>query len=312
MNETTPKISVIVPVYKAENYLHRCVDSLLAQTFQDFEILLVDDGSPDCSGEICDEYARKDKRVRVFHTPNQGVVAARAYGAKFSTGEWLTFVDSDDTLPNYCIEKGLQAKAGKDTNIIVGYYHQPPIKKVMVLSAVEYRKESIVGSPRVMLGMCAKFYHRSLLTSDDILMLPRDIIQGEDMLVNIKLSFSNQKDVVFLPLIIYNYNTNNQQSCMHTFKPTIEYIDRFHKLLYQCIPFSERGFYKNELLQAKIVSLRFIIHMTGNISWKRSHYYRTLNTELHSGFNMMWRDRLLLSFPRLYRFIYRLYKTIIR
>ena len=80
MNETTPKISVIVPVYKAEAYLHRCVDSILAQTFQDFEVLLIDDGSPDRSGEICDEYARKDRRVRVFHKENGGVTDARALG----------------------------------------------------------------------------------------------------------------------------------------------------------------------------------------------------------------------------------------
>ena len=76
----TPKISVIVAVYKAEAYLHRCLDSLLAQTFRDFEILLVDDGSPDKSGEICDEYAEKDVRIRVFHKENGGVGSARQCG----------------------------------------------------------------------------------------------------------------------------------------------------------------------------------------------------------------------------------------
>ena len=96
MNETTPKISVIVPVYKAEAYLHRCVDSLLAQTFTDFEVLLVDDGSPDRSGEICDEYARKDRRVRVFHKENGGVSSARNMGLDNARGEYVCFVDSDD------------------------------------------------------------------------------------------------------------------------------------------------------------------------------------------------------------------------
>lgn len=107
MNEMTPKISVIVPVYKAEAYLHRCVDSLLAQTFQDFEILLVDDGSPDKSGEICDEYARKDSRVRVFHKENGGVSSARNLGIENSNAEWVCFVDSDDWveddyISNFC------------------------------------------------------------------------------------------------------------------------------------------------------------------------------------------------------------------
>lgn len=102
MNETTPKISVIVPVYKAEAYLHRCVDSILAQTFQDFEVLLIDDGSPDRSGEICDEYARKDKRVRVFHKANGGVSSARNVGLDHARGEWISFVDSDDWVePDY-------------------------------------------------------------------------------------------------------------------------------------------------------------------------------------------------------------------
>ena len=96
MNETTPKISVIVPVYKAEAYLHRCVDSILAQTFQDFEVLLIDDGSPDRSGEICDEYARKDKRVRVFHKENGGVSSARNVGLDHARGEWIVFSDADD------------------------------------------------------------------------------------------------------------------------------------------------------------------------------------------------------------------------
>ena len=104
----TPKISVIVPVYKAEAYLHRCVDSLLSQTFQNFEILLVDDGSPDRSGEICDEYARKDSRVRVFHKENGGVSSARNMGLDNARGEWITFVDSDDFVsPTYLMDFGL-------------------------------------------------------------------------------------------------------------------------------------------------------------------------------------------------------------
>lgn len=93
-----PKISVIVPVYKAENTLHRCVDSILAQTFTDFELLLIDDGSPDRSGAICDEYEEKDPRVKVFHKPNGGVSSARNLGLDNAEGEWISFVDSDDWI----------------------------------------------------------------------------------------------------------------------------------------------------------------------------------------------------------------------
>lgn len=91
-----PKISVIVPVYKVEGLLARCVDSILAQTFSDFEVILIDDGSPDASGRICDEYAAKDSRVKVIHQNNSGAAAARNEGLKAAAGEYITFVDSDD------------------------------------------------------------------------------------------------------------------------------------------------------------------------------------------------------------------------
>lgn len=95
-----PVISVIVPVYKVENYLHRCIDSILSQSFTDFELLLIDDGSPDSCGRICDEYATKDERVRVFHKPNGGVSSARNLGLDNACGEWITFIDSDDYVDN--------------------------------------------------------------------------------------------------------------------------------------------------------------------------------------------------------------------
>ena len=93
-----PKISVIVPVYNVEKYLHRCVDSILAQTFNDFELLLIDDGSKDKSGAICDEYAAKDSRVRVFHKENGGVSSARNLGLENAKGDWIIFIDSDDWI----------------------------------------------------------------------------------------------------------------------------------------------------------------------------------------------------------------------
>lgn len=98
-----PKISVIVPVYNVEPYLRLCVNSILNQTFTDFELLLIDDGSTDYSGEICDEYASMDSRVKVFHTTNRGVSAARNLGINKASAEWITFVDSDDWMEKGCL-----------------------------------------------------------------------------------------------------------------------------------------------------------------------------------------------------------------
>lgn len=98
-----PAVSIIVPVYNVKKYLRRCIDSILAQTFTDIEVLLVDDGSTDGSGAICDEYAQRDNRVRVFHKKNGGVSMARNLGLDKATGKWVMFVDSDDEVtPQIC------------------------------------------------------------------------------------------------------------------------------------------------------------------------------------------------------------------
>ena len=103
-----PKISIIVPVYKVEQYLPKCIDSILSQTFTDFEVLLINDGSPDNSGKICDEYALNDSRIKVFHKENGGVSSARNFGIDNARGEWITFIDSDDYIQSGYIE-GLYA-----------------------------------------------------------------------------------------------------------------------------------------------------------------------------------------------------------
>ena len=93
-----PSISIIVPVYNVEKYLKKCIDSILNQSFQNFELILVDDGSTDSSGEICDEYALKDRRVLVIHKENEGLSSARNEGIKASSAEYVGFVDSDDYI----------------------------------------------------------------------------------------------------------------------------------------------------------------------------------------------------------------------
>ncbi len=118
-----PLISVIVPVYNVENYLRACVDSIIAQTYENLEIILVDDGSPDNCPAICDDYAKKDSRIRVIHKENGGLSDARNAGLSVMTGEYLMFVDSDDLLPK---------------NAVSALYNL----------AVEYNSELVIGSHR--------------------------------------------------------------------------------------------------------------------------------------------------------------------
>ena len=115
----TPKSSVIVPVYNVEIYLPRCIDSILSQSFTDFELILVDDGSPDNCGKICDEYALKDSRVRVFHKSNGGVSSARNLGLDNVRGEWVTFIDSDDYVEVDYLKELIDAQQKNQVDYVV-------------------------------------------------------------------------------------------------------------------------------------------------------------------------------------------------
>ncbi len=113
-----PVISIVIPVYNVEKYLPQCIESIIRQTFTDFELILVDDGSTDNSLKICKEYAARDSRITVFHQENLGVSRARNYGLKLAQGEWITFVDSDDWIDNDFL-RNFHIEQHQDADIIV-------------------------------------------------------------------------------------------------------------------------------------------------------------------------------------------------
>ena len=117
-------ISVIIPVYKVERYLPRCIDSILSQTYKNIELLLIDDGSPDLSGDICDEYAEKDPRVRMFHKENGGVSSARNLGLDEAKGDYIGFVDSDDYIAPGMYEKLVELIEDNNADIAVCGYQK--------------------------------------------------------------------------------------------------------------------------------------------------------------------------------------------
>lgn len=146
------KISVIIPIYKVEPYLRQCLDSVVNQTHRNLEIILVDDGSPDNCGAICDEYAAKDDRITVIHKENGGLSAARNDGMERATGEWITFVDSDDWCELDYYEQLLSEIDKQDHDVDVfcagGYYGEYDNKTVMVSSFVknvQYNHEEAEG-----------------------------------------------------------------------------------------------------------------------------------------------------------------------
>ena len=120
-------ISVIVPVYNVEAYLVRCIDSILVQSFEDFELFLIDDGSPDRCGAICDEYAKRDKRIHVIHQQNKGLSEARNAGiecALHSDSEWITFIDSDDWVHPKYLQALIECAARFDADLVIGEFEK--------------------------------------------------------------------------------------------------------------------------------------------------------------------------------------------
>ena len=128
-----PKISIIVPVYNCKKYLRQCLDSILSQTFKDWECLLIDDGSTDESGSICDEYARRDNRFAAYHKENGGLTSARNYGLERSVGEWIMHVDGDDWIEVDSIERLLQTAKDTASDMVFGdfrfSYHDKTINQ---------------------------------------------------------------------------------------------------------------------------------------------------------------------------------------
>ena len=202
------KISVIVPVYKVEKYLEKCVDSILAQTFADFELILIDDGSPDNCGKMCDEYALKDKRVKVVHKENGGLSDARNKGIEIAKGEYLSFIDSDDYIAPNFLEKlyTLAKNFGADISICDFLV----IEEDKDATFIDLDKDVIMDKDSALLKMIFnrefsvnawnKLYKRELF--DDI-KYPKGKLY-EDLAVIYKL-IDRTKKTVYTPSKLYAY-----------------------------------------------------------------------------------------------------------
>ena len=211
-------ISIIVPVYNTEKYLPRCIDSILAQSFTDFEVLLVDDGSPDGSGEICDNYIAKDSRIRVFHKQNEGVSSARNMGLDNAIGEWVTFVDADDWIEKDTLEQCIENS--KDVEFVrfgmkSVYGENLYIEDTRLENSWTYKIYCAnVFSRQTALGVCGGLYLRSIFTNNNIKFNPQYRL-GEDWLVLMQY-LKCIKIIKILNYPFYNYNKQNEISTTST------------------------------------------------------------------------------------------------
>lgn len=215
-----PRISVIVPVYKVEKYIHRCVDSILAQTFTDFELILVDDGSPDNCPAICDEYAAKDSRIHVIHQENGGLSAARNAGIDWvfsnSDSEWISFVDSDDWIRERYLELLYDAVVENGVSISVCSFKESTAQPESydIFSEVDFEiltPEDLYCNPKMnAIPTCGKLYFKKLWGD---VRFPVGKIH-EDRFTTHKLLFKTTK-VAWTSEELYTY-TINPDSITHS------------------------------------------------------------------------------------------------
>ena len=197
------KISVIVPVYNTEKYLRRCVDSILAQTFTDFELLLIDDGSTDGSGAICDEYAKKDSRVRVFHKENGGVSSARNVGLKNVRGEWISFVDSDDWVKKNFLDKLIINSENVDL-VCVGF--------IQIEDKLKYRNVDYEGSASEGFRI---FFENRILGFLWNKLFKATIIKNNNLLLNELISFREDEEFMLRYFCCITKIYSTSESCYY-------------------------------------------------------------------------------------------------
>lgn len=233
-----PLISIIVPVYNAEKTLNRCVDSIVVQTFTNWELLLINDGSKDHSGEICDKYALKDSRIRVFHTENGGVASARQVGLDYSCGEYVIHVDSDDWIePTMLKELYSIVKINNVDIVICDYYVNTDFKQ-------DYVVQKPLGKHPIEMLHCIfqglhgslwnKLVKRACFEKYKISFL-KDVNYCEDVLIWVQLLQHSEIKIKYLHEAFYHYYMN-EKSITHaytrqTYKTRCLYYQKLCSLL---------------------------------------------------------------------------------
>jgi len=314
----TPKISILVPVYNVEKYLQRCVDSVLAQDFTDWEMILVDDGSPDRCPQICDEYAQQDERIKVVHQKNGGAHAARKAGFEHSQGKYLVFLDPDDyLLPKalsslYAIAIEGKYDIVKGANLRVRNNGTSSIE-APILSGKEIIEEEnylfALLSYHILPYLWGGIYRKTLF-SEETFKSAINIPIGEDWITNQSI-WRSVKRYATINNVVYAYYINNS-SIMQTRVLSHEYHESFRKMMLQIATGASS---KN--MQA-IERDRIMVHIkcffTPEIGWDNTWYniiyeyvkddnnFKKLSQNNDKKFLKFIRSRTLF---RLYTFVYR-------
>ena len=189
-----PLISVVVPMYNVEQYIKRCLDSIINQTFNDIEIICIDDGSPDGSGKIAEQYAMHDKRVKVIHKENEGLGMARNTGIEIATGKYVVFVDSDDYLEKSMLQSLINAAMAYNADTVIGGYSRK------INGKIEIMQNSIAGKvfykERIVTDILAKMVGPSPKNDDTINMAAWRVLYSLDIIKKNTLRYPSEREFI--------------------------------------------------------------------------------------------------------------------
>lgn len=283
MNET-PLISVIIPIYNVEKYLSRCIDSVINQKYTNLEIILVNDGSPDNSLAICQEYKNKDKRIAVLNKPNGGLSSARNEGLNLCTGEYISFLDSDDWLNIEAFDKGMNSLLTYNADIVFWSYTKEFQNMSLKIDCIKTDKNTILFEnkslsilKRRMVGLIdeelneptktdayisawGKIYKREILLNPLVHFLDTKIVGSEDVPFNIE-AFGKAKKVVYVNEGLIHYWMENENSLTKNHKNTL--FPRFKNLYQWIIEYNQKQ--DNNELYSRGVENRFALSLINNV-----------------------------------------------
>lgn len=221
------KVSIIVPIYNVELYLRKCLDSIINQSYSNLEIILIDDGSTDRSGEICDEYSKLDNRIIVIHNNNKGVSYSRNYGIRLSTGKYILFIDSDDTVDkNYVYYLLMGNKDDKYDIVYCGIRDIFEYKKKCIIKDRLIKEKLLSGELKkdyyflidLLRVSVIKLYNADIIKKYDIL-FSENISSGEDQIFNFKYHrYVRKYKLINLPLYNYYHRKNKSLSRLRNIK----------------------------------------------------------------------------------------------
>lgn len=273
-------ISIIIPIYNAEKYIEECINSVLNQTYKNWELILVNDGSTDQSYELCLKYAETNTQIIIIQQENKGANKAREEGWKLAKGEWITFVDADDSLPCDALEY-LASAIDEKTDIILGWLNNFKFTSDRILSIEEYRSRNIRRGG-IHVGPVAHLYRKKIF-SNETFDIPRNIIMGEDMLMNIRLSFNTENNVKIVNKVVYNYYIENPTNTTSSFKLNLDYEELLHKYRLLSIPDKFHQKYMNEMIEIRLYTLiQYITQNPFENKWKKSTFFIELINDINN------------------------------